>query len=86
MISIEYSPKFLRKLKRLEVSIQKKAEVRIGLFKERKNHQVLRVHKLHGLLSNRHAFSVDHKYRVVFKYNSDNDVALLSIDDHDIYK
>ncbi len=86
MISIEYAPKFLKKFKKLEFSVQEEVREKINLFKDRSNHQKLRVHKLHGNLSDCWAFYVNYQKRIVFEYLTDNHVAMLSIDDHDVYK
>ena len=48
MISIVYSPFFIRKFNKLENGLQEDVIQKINLFKDRENHNMLDVHKLHG--------------------------------------
>ncbi len=86
MVGIIYSPFFLRKLNGLEGDLQDEVAQKIDLFKNRANHKILKVHKLHGRFSGRFAFSVNYKFRIAFRYVSKNNVLFLDIGDHDIYK
>lgn len=86
MIELHYAPKFLRQLSRLEPDLQEEALSKIELFKNKRNHRALGVHKLKGKLSGSCAFSVNYRYRVVFDYISNEKAALLVIGDHDVYK
>mgnify|MGYP001584864464 FL=1 len=86
MIWLQYAPKFLRQMRKLEPELQNEVLVKVEMFKNRKNHNVLDVHKLKGKLSGSYAFSVNYKYRIVFDYISDNQATLLVIGDHDVYK
>ena len=86
MIKLQYAPKFLRQLSKLEPRLQKEALLKIELFKEKKNHRMLEVHKLKGRLSGSYVFSVNYTYRIVFDYISEKEAALLAIGDHDVYK
>ena len=79
-------PSFVRQMNRLEADLTEEVFDRIELFKDTKNHQLLKVHKLHGELAGQFSFSVDYKIRIVFKYLSKNEVVLLVIGDHDIYR
>ncbi|MEK7173805.1 MAG: type II toxin-antitoxin system RelE/ParE family toxin [Patescibacteria group bacterium] len=73
-------------MRKLEPELQNEVLVKVEMFKNRKNHSVLDVHKLKGKLSGSYAFSVNYKYRIVFDYISDNQATLLVIGDHDVYK
>ena len=59
---------------------------KIELFKNEKNHKLLKIHKLHGKMSGYFSFSVNYKFRIVFRYETKTEMVLLDIDDHDIYK
>ncbi len=85
MFGLIYAPRFVRHFKRLPKELQEETLEKIALFKLSKNHTVLKVHKLHGKFSDCFSFSVNYKVRIVFEYVSKNEVALLSIGDHDIY-
>jgi len=86
MIEIIYSPFFVRKFSKLENNLQKDVLQKIDLFKDKKNHKILEVHKLHGKFKEYFGFSVNYKFRIVFRYASKNDVLFTDIGDHDIYK
>lgn len=85
MIEVEYAPTFLKQLKKCEIALQDEVKEKINLFKDKKNHQQLRVHKLHGPFAGKLSFSVNYRYRIVFKWLSSNAAALLAIGDHSIY-
>lgn len=87
MIEINYTRKFLRMFKILNLDLQDRVEEKIEQFKDVKNHKALEVHKLGGKFKGSYAFSVDRKNRVSFEYlNSKQKVALLTVGDHDIYR
>ncbi len=86
MLSIVYKPSFIKTFDRLEKSLQQEVLEKIELFRDIKNHQQLKVHKLHGELKDRFSFSVNYKFRIVFSYISKNEIRLLTLGDHDIYK
>lgn len=85
-MKIVYTPFFLKLLKNLELDLQNEAIEKIELFKERKNHKILSVHKLHGKFTGSYSFYVNYKIRIVFEYINKEEVALLLIGSHDIYK
>ena len=86
-LAVKYTPAFLRKLDKLEPGLQEEAIYKIKLFADKKNHEILKVHKLKGRLDNCYSFSVNYKTRIVFSYSSKskNEAILLAIGDHDIY-
>ncbi len=86
MISVSYAPKFVRQYKKFNRLFKDEIKERIYLFKNDFSDPRLKVHKLHGDLKGKWSFSVDYKYRIAFKYLSDNEVILLAVDGHDIYK
>lgn len=85
-MKVAYTPRFIRLYKKLPSGLQNEVVEKIELFKEVDNHQRLEVHKLKGRLKKFYGFSVDYKNRIVFEYISENEVALLAVGDHEIYK
>lgn len=85
MFRLIYAPRFVRQFKHLPKGLQEEAIARIELFKDSKNHSLIKVHKLHGKLKKFYGFSVDFRNRIVFDYVSENEAVLLTIGDHDIY-
>lgn len=86
MLRIIYAPRFVRQFKRLPQTLQEEALEKITLLHEAKNHGGLKVHKLHGQFSDCFSFSVNFKTRIIFEHVSKNEIALLAIGDHEVYK
>ena len=85
-MQIAFKPSFLRDFKRLPAEVQAEAKERIGLFKDSKNHQQLRVHKLKGKLKDHYSFSVTYSHRIVFTYETKQKAVFLAIGNHDVYR
>ena len=85
-IDIRYTSQFVRAYSRLDVDLKAEVKEKIGLFKEPSNHEMLKVHKLHGRLKDSHSFSVNYKYRIVFRYIGKDSVAIISVGNHEVYK
>lgn len=85
-MDISLSPQFRKQLRKLEQPLQEETLEKIELFKDKDNHKQLKVHTLHGRLKDRYSFSVNYKFRIVFMYLSKNEIVLLAIGDHDVYK
>jgi plasmid maintenance system killer protein len=83
MLEILYAPNFVRMYKGLHVGLKTEVREKIDLFRYKKNHILLKVHKLKGSLKNTYSFSVNYQIRVVFEYEDKNTVNLLYIGDHD---
>lgn len=86
MIQINYSKKFVRQYSKVERNLQLEIKDKIELFKNRKNHKNLNVHKLHGKWKNYWSFNINYKDRIMFKYIDDNSVILMALGDHSIYQ
>lgn len=85
-MKIAFTPKFLRLLKRLPRDLQEDVITKIKLLNDTNNHHSLKVHKLKGRLKGFYSFSVDYKNRVIFEYISDDEIVLLAVGDHDMYR
>ncbi len=86
MIDIIYKSTFVKQFDSLEEALQSEVLEKIKHFKDRKNHKQLKVHKLHGHMSQQWSFSVNYKFRIVFYNISKNEVVFLAIGSHDVYK
>ena len=86
-MEITYTASFIRLLKSLPKALREEVREKINLFRDPKNHQQLKVHKLKGRLKGRYSFSVNYKTRIVFNYsdNTHKEVRLDAIGDHHIY-
>ncbi len=76
----------MRQMNRIDKNLAEEALEKMELFKNKKNHKMLKVHKLHGKLAGCSSFSVNYKTRIVFEYETKNAVVFLTIGDHDLYK
>lgn len=85
-MKVLYKPSFLRSFKKLPSELIIEAKEKILLFEKTPQHPFLKTHKLKGKLSDKYSFSVNYQYRIVFEYEKPNQVVLLGIGDHDIYK
>jgi mRNA-degrading endonuclease YafQ of YafQ-DinJ toxin-antitoxin module len=86
MLEVEYAASFVRQFKRLDTVLQDEVLARIELFKQRKNHRLLEVHKLQGKYAGNLSFSINYRARIIFKYTSNKKVAqLLAVGGHEIY-
>ena len=85
MIKLVYAPAFVRQFQKLENNLQEEILEKIELFKNSKNHKLLKVHKLHGVLKNEFSFSVNYRTRIIFGYSSKEEVNIFSVGDHSIY-
>ena len=86
-MEISYTPSFVRRLKSLPEDLREEALEKIELFRNPKNHELLKVHKLRGSLKGRYRFSVNYKTRIVFNYldTVPKEARLDAIGDHDVY-
>ncbi|MBU3918493.1 type II toxin-antitoxin system RelE/ParE family toxin [Patescibacteria group bacterium] len=84
-MEIEYSRRFFKSLEKLPEFIQEKAEEKDDIFRQNAFHPLLQTHKLKGKLKNYCSYSVDNKYRVLFRFKNKNKVIYFDIGTHDIY-
>lgn len=86
MIEIYFTKFFLKQIKLFEKNLQDEVSEKIELFKNKNNHKLLKVHKLHGRLKNRYSFYINYKIRIVFIWKNKEEAVFLVVGDHDIYK
>lgn len=83
-MEIIYAPSFLNRFKKLPQKLQTEVFEKVDLFKNKVNHESLKVHKLKGRLKGRSSFSVNYKVRIIFKKER-QEFHFLDIGSHDIY-
>ena len=86
-MEILYAPSFVRRYKKLPVSLQLEVKAKIALFQDENNHSSLFVHKLKGALKEQYSFRVNYKIRIVFFYipTKPKSAFLITVGDHGIY-
>jgi len=85
-MQISYKATFIKQYNKLDENLQEEILEKIELFKDKDNHILLKVHKLHGKLKESYSLYVNYKIRIVFMWLGKEEVAFLAIGDHDIYK
>ena len=85
MLTISFKASFAREFNKLEKNLRDEVLSKMNLFKNPLNHEMLKVHKLHGRMKNMWSFSVNYKTRIVFNYESKKEVAFLAIGNHRVY-
>ncbi len=78
---------FIRQFRKLEETLQEEIVDKIELFKNPKNHVLLKVHSLKGPLKGYYSFSVNYKFRIIFQFRKGKQEAHLHIiGDHSVYQ
>ena len=86
-MDVSLTPQFRRQFKKLSSKLQEEALEKIEMFQEVNQYSPLHVHKLKGRMEGRWSFSVNYRYRIVFRWEKQNESAiLLTIGDHSIYE
>lgn len=86
MYRISLKPSFVRQAKGLDRELAGLLKKKIRLLQKREHHQLLKVHKLHGKFSNYYSFSLNYTMRVIFSFQSKDEIVLYYVGNHDIYK
>lgn len=84
-MEIFYSPQFGREYRRLSVEVKEKAKKKEKIFRKNPFDARLKTHKLKGRLDEFWAFSIDYRYRIIFKFQDKNTARFYTIGDHSIY-
>lgn len=80
-----FTARFLRSYSKLPVELQSDIETAVEEFKQKKNHEKLKLHKLHGKQKKYYAFSANFSYRIIIKKES-KIVYFMDVGDHSIYE
>lgn len=78
--------RFKRSFRRLPAEVQEKAVEREQLFRLDPFDPRLETHKLRGRLKKLWSYSVDFRYRVLFRFAAGHAVIYFDIGDHSIYR
>jgi len=82
---IHYTPKFHKQYYKLNSDTQNLTDIKINLFKKTPFDPKLKIHKLHGNLSEFWAFSINYEYRIIVHFIDKGQVVFRSVGKHDIY-
>ncbi|MCK4918271.1 MAG: type II toxin-antitoxin system mRNA interferase toxin, RelE/StbE family [Candidatus Pacebacteria bacterium] len=84
-VKIYYKNSFLKKFKKLPISIQQKVLKKEKIFIKDYFTPLLKTHKLHRRFKNFYTFSIDFEYRIIFDFDQNKNIRFYSIGKHDIY-
>lgn len=79
-----YTARFLRSFRKLSPAVQDDCHRAIALFKNKKNAEKIKLHKLHGKLKKYRAFSVNFAYRIIIKLDKKK-VYFMDVGSHALY-
>lgn len=85
-IIVNTAPRFEKHFKRLPPSVQKQATEKDELFRGNPHHQQLCTHQLRGALEGFWSYSVNYRYRVLFRFVKQGEVLYYDIGTHAIYE
>lgn len=85
-MTILYTSKFIRNLKKQPTYIVNEVKTREKIFRKDMFDKKLRTHKLKGTLEGTYSFSITYSYRIIFKIDTNDEVIFLDIGDHSIYR
>lgn len=84
-MKIGFSAKFIKIFNSLPKELAEEVYEKVNLFRNEKNHKILKVHKLHGKLKTKYGFSVNYKVRIIFEYAEKDKAIMLAIGGHELY-
>jgi mRNA-degrading endonuclease RelE of RelBE toxin-antitoxin system len=86
-MEILYADEFVKQFKHLPKRIQQRAVKQEEIFKENPLHPSLNTEKLSPKSKQLWSIRIDRKYRIIFRFNSDQNVYFMAIGEHDwVYK
>ena len=84
-MEVLFTARFLRSYNKLPRDVQSDVEQAVELFKDRGNHDRLKLYKLRGKMKQHYAFSANYSYRIVVKI-SGKVVTYMDVGDHSVYE
>ncbi len=84
-MGVAFHPTFVRQLKKLSPAIQEDVIETVEIIKQDWRHTALKTHKLRGELSDYYSAKVNYSHRIIFEIHKNN-IYLLEVGDHDLYK
>ncbi len=85
-MKIEYSLTFIKAYKKLSLHIKILTEEKVDVFLANPFDPRLKTHKLSGRLRGYWAFSIQHRYRIIFLFIDQEYVRFYAIGGHSLYE
>lgn len=86
ILKVHSTSAFEKSLRKLPVWIQDLAEKKDKWFRKNAFDPRLRTHKLRGELEEYWSYSINYKYRILFRFINDTEAIYYDIGTHDIYR
>ncbi len=86
MFTVSITNQFQRQFSKLHPELKEEIVSKLELLKDQSNHQSFKVHKLKGRLVDRYGFSINYKIRIVFNFFENDEIILLAVGNHDVYR
>ncbi|MBI2443985.1 MAG: type II toxin-antitoxin system mRNA interferase toxin, RelE/StbE family [Candidatus Magasanikbacteria bacterium] len=83
---VKLSSRFTRAYQKLPTVIQADFKTKVAIFITNPRHPLLKTHKLKGRLQECLAFRLNQGYRVLFEFAAADQINLLDVGPHDIYR
>jgi len=83
---VHFTSRFIKSCSKLPLAMQALAEERDSWFRINPFDPRLKTHKLKGELAGAWSYSLDRRYRVLFRFLSDGEVLYYDVGTHDIYR
>jgi len=80
------SSNFRKSFKKLPLFIKKKSAKKQKIFRNNCFAPSLKTHSLSGNLKGLHSFSIDYSYRIVFKFENQENATFIDVGTHSIYQ
>ena len=85
-MQITYSAKFEKQYRKLSNEIKNLAQEKIPIFVADRYDSRLKTHKLKGIFDGYFSFSLNNKYRIIFKIVDEENIRFHYVGTHDIYE
>lgn len=83
---IEYASRYLRSFRKLPPAIRQKIREREVIFRSNPFDARLKTHKLHGEFNGFWAYSIEYRYRVVFRFINGSQALFFDVGLHPVYR
>ena len=83
---VHVAPRFFKSFAKLPPAVQAQAKEKDAWFRTNPFNPRLRTHKLKGPLAGAWAYSVTYRYRVLFRFLTDDEVLYYDVGTHDVYR
>lgn len=84
-MEVLFTARFLRSYNKLPLEVPDDVVHAVEEFKQPRNHEMLKLHKLHGKMKKYHAFSANFSYRIIVKIEKGS-AYCMDVGDHSIYE